>query len=191
MQIPTDTVELILRFIWKNLKKIWNGIWKIWIMQMTGHGLTVMEMHWVMRVCHRWQQKRKLRHFWKDDMPKENPDKMQVQETECQMEMVRMEMKCRVKSRTEYRIEMTQMEKSRMEHQPEACQVEKLRTAMLKMTWLQVEWEMRSELRMPELHSLQVQKQILQTTAVMKKCWNLMKVISPLSRMVTNTEIIL
>ena len=116
---------------------------------------------------------------------------MQVQETECQMEMVRMEMKCRVKSRTEYRIEMTQMEKSRMEHQPEACQVEKLRTAMLKMTWLQVEWEMRSELRMPELHSLQVQKQILQTTAVMKKCWNLMKVISPLSRMVTNTEIIL
>ena len=130
-------------------------------------------------------------HFWKDDMPKENPDKMQVQETECQMEMVRMEMKCRVKSRTEYRIEMTQMEKSRMEHQPEACQVEKLRTAMLKMTWLQVEWEMRSELRMPELHSLQVQKQILQTTAVMKKCWNLMKVISPLSRMVTNTEIIL
>lgn len=29
----------------KEFEKIWNGIWKIWIMQMTGHGLTVMEMH--------------------------------------------------------------------------------------------------------------------------------------------------
>ena len=44
---------------------------------------------------------------------------------------------------------------------------------------------------MAELHSLQAQKQILQATAAMTKCWNLMKVISPLSRMVTNTEIIL
>ena len=81
--------------------------------------------------------------------------------------------------------------KSRREHQPEVCQLEKLWVAMLKTTWLQVEWEMRSELRMPELHSLQAQKQILQAIAAMKKCWNLMKVISPLSRMVTNTEIIL
>ena len=41
---------------------------------------------------------------------------MQVQEAECQMEMVRMEMKCRVKSRRE--------------HQPEVCQLEKLWVAM-------------------------------------------------------------
>lgn len=68
------------------------------------------------------------------------PDKMQVQEAEGQMEMVRMEMKCQEKSRTEYRMEMIQMEKSRMEHRTEVCQVEQLRTAMTRIIWSQVEW---------------------------------------------------
>lgn len=66
-----------------------------------------------------------------------------------------------------------------------------LRTAMIKMTWLQVEWVMKSELQMPERLSPQIQKQIPWTTAAMKKCWSLMKAILPLSRREINTEIIL
>ena len=33
-----------------NLRKVWNGIWKIWITQMTGPGLTAMEMLSVMKL---------------------------------------------------------------------------------------------------------------------------------------------
>lgn len=86
---------------------------------------------------------------------------MRVLAAECQMVTDRMEMKCRVKSRTEYQMEMTQMEKSRREHQPEVCQVEKLRTAMLRMNWSQVEWESKSELRIPEQRSQQIQNRFL------------------------------